>query len=158
MHSPINFGYRGPEALGESKRLVIAPSSANKITILRPDQSKMPHRRSLLPMAFWHYISTNSDCKQNRHPTNLTRLVIPSTVDGINSAPTICISNCRDAPMLHGAANHGCRTTWDHAGLTFPGVCWRAVNGRVREQSGDILASRSGRDCFSGTERGVAIY
>ena len=37
--------------------------------------------------------------------------------------------------------------------MTFPGVCWRAVNGQVREQSGDVLANKN----FSGTERGVAI-
>lgn len=56
--------------------------------------------------------------------------------------------------MLQVAANRS-MTTWDHAGLTFSGVCWRGVDGRVREQSGDVLASKSSMGCFSGTERGV---
>lgn len=68
------------------------------------------------------------------------------TFNSINSAPTNGIFNSRDTPELQVAANRGRpgqRPPGIMLALTFSGVCWRALNGRVREPSGDVLAGKA---------------
>ena len=66
---------------------------------------------------------------------------------------------CRDAPVLQVTANCGRpdqRPPGINASLTFSGVCWRGLNGRVGEQSGDILASLKAQgSLFWDLERGA---